>query len=219
MRWLTGIFLAVFAVSASAADRQGSGFFINMRGDLMTARHVVEGCPLIWVNNPYMSRTRATMQVSYGMNDSSVLTIKSTPPGYLSFSTKKNLHTTSEWLFGFGYVGDLLRVVAGYHKSGSVQDLDRFTGDIAQGMSGGALVTGSGNVFGLVAARLDRSKVQKSTGVLVPPEGYYVPWFQLMVLLGAAKIAYHEAPETGELAPASLRKKVDRAVVEVICEE
>lgn len=153
--------------------KSGSGFLIDNKGHLLTNFHVIEnaeGITVSGVNGDHSTTFKASVVATDHLLDLALLKIESSivqwkPPPY---KFKSNA-ITGEQAIAFGYpianiLGNELKVTdgiinatSGYKNSIS---LYQFSAPVQPGNSGGPLLDESGNVIGIISAKINSSKVE-----------------------------------------------------------
>jgi S1-C subfamily serine protease len=165
--------------SADAADEQGSigngtGFFVNAAGELVTCYHVVAGATAILVVAADGSRHSAEVLRVSPATDLAVLAVDYRPTRYLTLAPPGRAKA-GDHVFTFGYpVMDMLGSEAKY-TDGAISSLSGL-GDEASmaqisipvqpGNSGGPVVNDRGEVVGVVDAGADVKAYMKAAGTL-----------------------------------------------------
>ncbi len=148
---------------------QGTGFFVNKTGDILTNSHVVDGCTEIRL--PALSAT-ATMFVADKVNDLAIVRTASKPDDVPAIADAARVKQGQEVVV-FGYPLDGYLPAAGNVTTGLVSalagpwnnsSLVQISAPVQQGNSGGPVIDHKGNVVGVVVAKADAIRLAKITG-------------------------------------------------------
>lgn len=143
----------------------GTGFFINTKGDVLTNKHVVSNCSSIWVRNATRNIKAEVLTIGKDVDLAVVRTgyLVKTPAMFASNPVK----TLNEVVaFGFpllSQLGDEIKATKGHISAlsgykGNTEFLSH-TASIQPGNSGGALLNTSGSVIGINTAKLTGNKI------------------------------------------------------------
>ncbi len=156
------------SVASRATVSQGTGFFINRRGLLITADHVIEDASTLTITDANGKQWQASVVQRAANIDLAVLKIDGDPPGVLSFADSSKL-SLGQPVFTVGFpLADELGNSPKYTE-GTVSST-RGPGDDAQafqvsiplqgGNSGGPIVDQRGRVVGVVSFGLRGTAVE-----------------------------------------------------------
>lgn len=150
----------------------GSGFLLSTKGYIVTSNHVVENAKRIFVidNNGSKTRLPAIVSVSDPNNDLSILKVSGLSFGNNSsipYGFDDNLNKTGESVFCMGY--PLTQVMGNEIKvtNGIISSVTGYKGDVSSyqisapaqpGNSGGPLFNASGNVIGVMNAKISQAE-------------------------------------------------------------
>lgn len=159
-------------IESGSISSTGSGFLLSTKGYLVTCNHVVQGAKKIYVidNNRNKTRLSATVAVSDANNDLCILKVTGLLFGYgssLPYGFDDSLNKTGESVFCMGY--PLTQVMGNEIKvtNGIISSVTGFKGDVSSyqfsapaqpGNSGGPLFNSSGNVIGVVNAKISQAE-------------------------------------------------------------
>lgn len=156
-----------------SAGGSGTGFFVNRDGTVVTNAHVVEGCTTVSVRAAdERTDARATVTHRDEKNDLAIVTTNLHPPRVAPIRAGVRLGEAIA-LFGFPLTGVLSR--SGNFTLGHVSALTGFRDDPSQiqisapvqvGNSGGPLLDHTGNLVGVVVAKIDGLVIALATGDL-----------------------------------------------------
>lgn len=150
----------------------GTGFFVSSEGHVLTNAHVVKGCTTAQVAQPGGKSEAARIVATDATNDLALLSVKWRP------ATVPNLKSgvrTGEDIATFGYPHAGMLPTTGNVTYGNVSATAGLGDDsrmlqisaaVQSGNSGGPVMDQSGNVVGVVVAKLNVLKAFKETGDL-----------------------------------------------------
>ena len=162
------------AASARATASIGSGIVASTDGVIVTNHHVVDGCSRILVIDSEKKRAMAERVASDPKSDLAIIRADRAFTEVATFRRGVPLQA-GESVTVVGYplasiLGSESNVAFGYVSatSGVRGDVSRFqiSAPVHKGNSGGPILDQSGNVTGIVNAKLDALAVQKRTGDL-----------------------------------------------------
>lgn len=150
----------------------GTGFLLSTKGYIVTCHHVVKNAKKIYVidNNRSKTRLAATVSVSDANNDLCIVKVNGLSLGYgssLPYGFDDTLNRTGESVFCMGY--PLTQVMGNEIKvtNGIISSVTGYQGDVSSyqfsapaqpGNSGGPLFNSSGNVIGVVNAKISQAE-------------------------------------------------------------
>jgi len=162
----------VVVTGSDFSSRTGTGFLLSTKGYVLTCHHVVKNAKKIYVidNNTSKTRLTATVSVSDANNDLSILKVNGLSLGYdssLPYGFDDALNKTGEAVFCMGY--PLTQVMGNEIKvtNGIISSVTGYQGDVSSyqisapaqpGNSGGPLFNSSGNVIGVINARISQAE-------------------------------------------------------------
>ena len=202
----------------------GTGFFVN-NTDVVTAAHVVEGCPRLGLEDGAALAVIAADPVL----DLAVLSSARRSDARLPLPEGRDPRL-GQPVFALGFPYTSLPEIAGQGLAvtgGNVSALPRATGPAARvmisapvqpGNSGGPLLAQDGSVLGVVVSRIADEYVLEATGTLPQNMNFVTAADQLSGFLHAARVLF---PATGA-APArdlsdGVPEEVQAAVVLISC--
>lgn len=151
----------------------GTGFFISRAGHLITNAHVVQDCTAIEVNGPN-GLVAARVVARDRANDLALLKAEITPVTVAALRTGVRL---GEGVAVFGYPLSGMLSTSGNFTLGNITALSGLGDDsryfqisapVQPGNSGGPLVDASGNLIGVVSAKLNALRVMVATNGDIP---------------------------------------------------
>ena len=162
----------VVVTGSDFSSSTGTGFLLSTKGYVLTCHHVVKNAKKIYVidNNTSKTRLTATVSVSDANNDLSILKVNGLSLGYdssLPYGFDDALNKTGEAVFCMGY--PLTQVMGNEIKvtNGIISSVTGYQGDVSSyqisapaqpGNSGGPLFNSSGNVIGVINARISQAE-------------------------------------------------------------
>lgn len=201
----------------------GTGFFVSLRGHLMTNSHVVSGCKRLmarWTSG----ETFATKLVAVDtQNDLALLKSErvSTPAAFRKGSAPLGEVVT---VFGFPLAGTL--AVSGNLTTGSISALAglgnnpskyQVSAPVQPGNSGGAVLDESGLVIGVVQSKLDAMKSLETTGDIPQNINFAIKASVAQNFLQAHGVKYIEKPQTSPRKASAIADDAIRFTVLIAC--
>ncbi len=174
----------------------GSGVFINSRGYIATASHVVHGCGNIAIKHNKKDY-HATIIESDIQNDLAVIKIDYDSP--FSFIKDNKSVKVGDDVVAVGYpLSGILAAQANVTKGNisSLAGLDndtryyQITAPVQQGNSGGPLFDVNGNLIGIITSKLDALRTASLTGDIPQNVNFAVKAYLLTNILDTIKIQY-----------------------------
>lgn len=201
----------------------GSGFFVSKAGHIVTNAHVVKGCFTITARPDGATAVSAEVLARDAVNDLAVLKVAGPVEKTLSLRSGVRL---GEGIAAFGFPHSDLLATTGNFTIGNVTALAGLRDDsrylqvsapVQSGNSGGPLLDSSGNVVGVVSAKLDAIKMAESQGDLPQNVNFAVKAALATSFLDANQIAYNTGTLGDKLEPADLAEKAKKASVLITC--
>jgi TPR repeat protein len=161
----------MLAQNGVAPRSAGSGFFISRDGYFLTCAHVIRGSDNLMIRREG-TNAPAKVILSDPNNDIALLKVEGTFPCLPLATNKIQLGDT---VFTIGFPNIILQGCEPKYTSGEISGLTGIRDDprlyqigvpLQPGNSGGPLVTGSGDVVGIVTAKLDDLRTLSLTGFL-----------------------------------------------------
>ena len=158
----------------SKGEASGTGFFVNADGDLLTNAHVVDGCSTITVTSEPGTSASGQVIARDIANDLAVLKTTLKPAKIAALRSSVRLGENVE---AFGFPLANLLSSSGNFTLGNVTALSGIGDDsrflqistpVQPGNSGGPLLDQSGNVVGIVSAKLNVLKIMVATNGDIP---------------------------------------------------
>lgn len=201
----------------------GSGFFVSKDGHIVTNAHVVNDCTTISVRPDGATVVPAQLLARDPVNDLAVLKIAGPVERVLALRPSVRL---GEGVAAFGFPHSNLLATTGNFTLGNVTALAGLKDDsrylqvsapVQSGNSGGPLLDGSGNVVGVVSAKLDAIKMAAARGDLPQNVNFAVKASLATSFLDANNIAYETGTMAEKIEPADLAEKAKKASVYITC--
>jgi len=210
----------------------GTAFAINERSEFLTSYHTVDGCPMPrarisgeWHNAGVLAKDKHSDLAVIG-----VAPAINAPPLHFRDGRGSRLAETVIVL-GFPYAGLLTRDPQA--TTGVVSALSGIRGDVRYvqltapvqpGSSGGPMLDASGNVIGVVSAKLSKNAASdwdgKPEALGAPPENinFAIKSEEAMAFLEANRMSYYKSKSATKLDAADVAESTGTSVVMVGCE-
>lgn len=204
----------------------GSGIIVNRDGVVLTNSHVVERCRNIRVSLEGQPAQAAAVVARDSGNDLAALKSSLRSADIARFRDDKPLRS-GDGVVAIGYPLSSLLSREPNVTAGVVSALAGIKGDkrhyqitapIQKGNSGGPLADMSGNVVGIVTAKLNAMKIADSTGDLPQNVNFAIKSELARKFLGDYAIPFEIAPAATVLSPADVGDIVKKITVFVECE-
>ena len=193
----------------------GTGFFVSTQGHLVTNAHVVKDCGSIEVKASDGVRISASKLAADERNDLALLRVEigASPPRVAALRAGVRLGEGVE-AFGFPHIG--LLASAGNFTTGSVAALSGINDDsgflqvsapVQSGNSGGPLLDQSGNVVGVVTAKLDALKVMLASDDLPQNVNFAIKASRVAEFLGSNGVGFATGGVGAALPPADIAEQ------------
>lgn len=207
--------------------KTGTAFFINLQGNIVSNYHVVQKCNIIEVSNA-LFKSKANLLFTDNINDLAVLIVDTIPPpsiGY--FRIGKELRLGDD-IIAVGYplgslLGGSVKVTKGNISSltGIANDSSmlQISAPIQPGSSGGPLLDNSGNIVGIVSAKLSELATLKATGSLPQNVNFAIKSQTVQLFLDTHKINYSVQHSDKYFETADIIEKAEKFTFQVQCLE
>jgi serine protease Do len=159
------------------AEAQGSGFFIDAAGHIVTNNHVVEGAKEIRVSLANGKELKATLVGADPLTDLAVLKVAEPPKGqaFVQFAEDVTLRV-GDWVvavgnpFGLGgsVTSGIVSAIGGESRQGTFLDFIQIDAPINRGNSGGPTFDLSGRVVGVNTAIYSPNGGSVGIGFAIP---------------------------------------------------
>jgi len=215
----------------------GTGFFVNMLGNIVTNEHVVRNCKNITVKGS-VDITPATLIAVDSASDLALLKVNIRPNGYAKLRLDYALQP-EERVMVIGYPKEhsisgeyLIRMASIIDNKGPSGEKEwiQFTDSAEQGNSGGPLVDKKGNVIGVVRARVQFYRLNRvagqappanediiKNGVLFKSSNIAITTNVLQDFLNRAAAPYDSILNLAEESDYSLEENASKYIVNVHC--
>lgn len=199
----------------------GSGFFVSTEGHILTAHHVVAGCREVHIGRYGRSRHVA----SDPQNDLALLVFGRSPSEPATFREGGGLRKGEELVVA-GYppqsysTGDVTITegdVSGLTGPGGDRRIIWTSVPVVPGNSGGPALDASGNVVGLIFAKLDRSKMDSSFDALPENVSFAISQATVQAFLRANGVPFEATPSNGTLAHTDIVDMAKQFTVPIEC--
>ena len=201
----------------------GTAFFVSQDGALVTNAHVVAGCSEIRVkgNDGVISDGRVIARDV--TNDLAILKVDKTSSKIAALRTGVRL---GEGVETFGYPHADILSSSGNFTLGNITALSGIGDDsrflqmsapVQAGNSGGPLLDQSGNLVGVVAAKLNALKVAVTDGDLPQNVNFAIKASILATFLDSNRIIYQQGADTKPLDPADIADRARAISAFVMC--
>jgi len=204
----------------------GTGFFITSDGYMLTSQHVVNDCMRIRTKT-WRGELTATRITGDPVNDLALLKTGSKGPfDAATFRSGKRIRVGEEVIV-VGYpLGELLgtsikasvgtvSALTGIRNNTSVMQI---TAPLQPGNSGGPLLDASGNVVGIVSAKLNELAVLEATGTLSQNVNFAVKSSSINTFLNVTRIQYRSSASVRKLDRADVVERARKFTALVDCE-
>jgi uncharacterized protein len=202
----------------------GTAFAINTKGDFLTNYHVVEACVSTRLRIAG-ARREGSVIANDERNDLAVVRAQPPSASILHFWEGKPIRPADPIVvLGFPYAGLLastpqvttgaISALAGLHDDTRYLQL---TAPMQPGNSGGPLLDLSGNVVGIVSARINALAVVERTGTLPENINFAIKSGIIRSFLEANQIDYETAQSSSGLDPADVGELAAKSVVLLEC--
>ncbi|MBS7705196.1 S1C family serine protease [Chelatococcus asaccharovorans] len=206
-----------------ASFSTGSGFFVSKAGHIVTNAHVVNDCSTITARPDGAVPLPAQVLAKDKTNDLAVVKVQGPVENTLPIRASVRL---GEGIAAFGFPHTDVLATTGNFTLGNVTALAGLRDDsrylqvsapVQSGNSGGPLIDGSGNVVGVVSAKLDAIRMAASQGDLPQNVNFAVKATLAASFLDANQVPYETGLLGEKLDPADLASRAKKASVFIVC--
>jgi uncharacterized protein len=202
----------------------GTAFAINRAGEFLTNYHVVKGCLVVRLGVAGVQQD-GTVVFTDERNDLALVRARVTGVEPLRFREGKGIRPADGVVaLGFPYAGLLatspqvttgaVSALAGIHDDSRVLQL---TAPIQPGNSGGPLLDLSGNVVGVVSARINELAIAEATGTLPQNINFAIKSTIIREFLDAHRVDYLTSQSVTKIDPADVGEMATRSTVMLEC--
>jgi S1-C subfamily serine protease len=202
----------------------GTAFAINRTGEFLTNYHVVKGCLVVRLGVAGVQQD-GTVVFTDERNDLALVRARVTGVEPLRFREGKGIRPADGVVaLGFPYAGLLatspqvttgaVSALAGIHDDSRVLQL---TAPIQPGNSGGPLLDLSGNVVGVVSARINELAIAEATGTLPQNINFAIKSAIIREFLDAHRVDYLTSQSVTKIDPADVGEMATRSTVMLEC--
>lgn len=202
----------------------GTGFVINRRGHVLTAAHVIRGCPKPFAAKDGKLTALAVVSVD-AANDVAVLTLPLPWSDFAVFAARPPQVGETVLSAGFplrGVLADDLHVTVGTVTAPAGLRNDsrmlQISNPVQPGNSGGPIFNQRGEVAGLVVAKLDALRVAEATGDIPQNVNFALKLSTILAFLESAGVDYTIAPSTKVLDNSIVANRARKITFPIECQ-
>jgi S1-C subfamily serine protease len=208
------------------AITSGSGFIVTSTGQALTNHHVVEGCDALRVSRGHgKSETNAAVIATDPANDLALITLDEATGRPATFRDGRAIGQGDGVVaMGFHRYGLLARrasvttgAVDALAGPGDDRRFMQITTSVQPGNSGGPLLDMSGNVVGIVVAKLDALRAAMVTGDIPQNVNFAINASVARTFLDAQGVDYETAASDEALSVSQVAEHARRSTVLVEC--
>jgi len=207
------------------AASAGTGFFVTQEGHVLTCAHVVVGCRQVRVRLADGGTLSAVVLATNNQDDLALLKTDAKPKYAAIFRNVSSLRQGEAIvLYGFPLTG--LLATSGNATNGNVTALAgprdearlmQISAPVQPGNSGGPILDQSGQVVGIVLAKLDAIKVARVTQDIPQNINFALKCSVAMNFLKSRGVSFSTAAKGSNLDPADLAARARAISVLVEC--
>ena len=211
----------------SEVVQSGTGFVVSPEGAVVTNFHVIEGCTTIRAH--HRGRARAAEVVATDEdNDLALIALAGVRGADVARFRRGRAIRSGDDVIGLGFplrglLANQANVTVGIvSATAGIQDDRRFiqiTAPVQPGNSGGPLFDRSGNVVGVIVAKLDALQVAEMTGDIPQNVNFAIKAGVARTFLASNDVAYETAPAEGRLEAADIADEGRSVTVAIECIE
>lgn len=202
----------------------GSGFFVSSSGHIVTNAHVVDGCSTVTVTPDGAAPLVARILARDTTNDLALLQVSTTPKRVVGIRTGARL---GEQVAVFGFPLASILASSGNFTLGNITALAGLGDDsrylqisapVQPGNSGGPLFDQSGNLVGVVAAKLNALRTMVATQGDIPQNvNFAIKASVAANFLETNRLSFQPGQATTPLQPADLAEQARATSVFIRC--
>lgn len=214
------------STSKRAQPSSGSGMFVSRDGAVLTNAHVVDGCAVLTVSDSKGAAKIATVTARDATNDLALLRTGFAPTNVATF--RAGGARLGEGVAAFGFPLASVLATSGNFTLGNVtataglRDDSRYiqiSTPIQPGNSGGPLFDATGNVVGVVTAKLDALKIMLATNGDIPQNvNFAIKGAMAVSFLESGKVAFEVGKGGPIVEPTDLASRAGEISVFVRCD-
>jgi S1-C subfamily serine protease len=207
----------------SVEKRLGSGFFVSRQGYILTNNHVVEGCKTLAISGG----KQLIVVDRHPSVDLALLKMDGVPDAVATFRGGP-VPKAGDTVFAFGFpLPDVLssegNISTGMVSATSgINDDVRFiqiSAPVQPGNSGGPLLDSSGNVIGVVVAKLDALAMARMNGDVPQNVNFAIHWTEINSFLEEEGIQYVRKPSLKKMNPNQIAESAKSYSIKIECTE
>jgi len=222
--WTAAVAALLLAALPAVARADGTGFVVSDAGHVLTSHHVVEGC---WGLEAVSGHDRqpAALVGSDPVNDLALVRIQQPFGSIARFRAGRQIRP-GDGVVVVGYPLPGILASEANVTTGTVSanagpgDDPRFlqiSAPIQSGNSGGPLMDRSGNVVGMIFAKLDALALASVYGDIPQNINFAIKQETALRFLGAHRVPYRSEPSGLRLEPADIGEQAKRFTVFIRC--
>ena len=197
----------------------GSGFFVTAEGHLLTNEHVVNGCRELRVGSEKARRIAEDEKIDIALLKAAGSRDAATFRGGRGIRAGDDVIVAGYPLQGL--LASDMSVTAGIVSAlagpGGNRNVSQITAPVQPGNSGGPVLDRSGNVVGVVMAKLNAIRVAQITGTLPENVNFAISGGAARAFLDAHDVLYETAPSDKELKGSDIAERAKRYTVLIEC--
>jgi hypothetical protein len=207
-----------------ADNSSGTAFFINNNGIVVTNHHVVSDCKRLQINNDKID-SEAKVLFADEINDLAIIKSEKSYSNHAPLRGGKGAKI-GEDIITVGYplgtiLGDTIKATTGNISSltGIANDTSimQITTPIQPGNSGGPVLDMSGNVVGVVSAKINEIAFAKVTGSLPQNINFAIKSLTLQIFLNTHGVDYISQNSDSKLETSDIVEEAQSYTVRVTC--
>ncbi len=202
----------------------GTGFIVSREGHVLTNFHVIQGCKKIVCDLGGKPSLLSVTQTDT-RNDLALLKLNNPSPPPLKFRDGKSIRA-GDGIVVVGYPLQELLANQAHVTTGTVSALAgpgndtrilQITAPVQPGNSGGPLLDMTGNVVGIVIAKLDAIKTAQLTGDLPQNVNFAINAAVVKLFLDTNGVEYESAGSNRKLEASEIGDMAKNATLSIVC--
>lgn len=202
----------------------GSGFFVNDKGYLLTNQHVIDGCGVVRIRQGEETNI-AKLVAADELNDLALLSVDGTETSGVTFRDGPGIRPGDDVVaLGFplqGLLASSVTVTTGIVSNlagiGDNRAFLQITAPVQPGNSGGPLLDNAGNLVGVIVAKLNAITVAGATGDIPQNVNFAVNATLARIFLDSEGTDYRLARSTEKLPAADIAARARQQIANVEC--